>query len=527
MQRIALYSDIHANIVALEAVIADMDAQGMAERYCLGDLAGYGPRPAEVIARVRELGDRVVQGNYDKAICEHHATPGTEFLTPQETLDGAESYAYAVGSVSPADAAFLRGLEPEILLDVEGARILLCHGSPRQVHDVIEADAEPALLAASIDEARADVVCCGHTHSPFHRVVVTADRFLHWVNAGSVGRPRDGDPRATWVELVIGKHEDVLSAASVDTACRRVGTTSMWLATIQHRVAYDVEAVVHDMSAAGLPPTLAAGLRIGLEEHDWEQALAARAAAHAAEAATQVDPAALELARQTCAHGDGICTCVIDDRIVSYEALARLFRGDISEVAVAMRRLRTSMRSCRVSRTVDEATVVATYAAADRSIRTQEGREAVVRERQRLYGEQKGFDPFANVLSPDESTYVSEDPRTCLEVLSQTYREGAFTAPAIGGVKRGPGDIATELSYVGHCLRMAAVGDAGAVVRARRFFIEHLAAWGVLFAVVVSREATDPVVRYAGLALDKFLTCEAATFRHAIPKACELDRTHP
>ena len=77
---------------------------------------------------------------------------------------------------------------------------------------------------------------------------------------------------------------------------------------------------------------------------------------------------------------------------------------------------------------------------------------------------------------------------------------------------------------MGHCLRAAAVGDASGVVRARKFFVEHLATWGVLFAVVVSREAAEPVTRYAGLALDKFLTCEASTFRHAIPAAWTLDR---
>ncbi|MHB1136281.1 MAG: metallophosphoesterase family protein [Coriobacteriia bacterium] len=527
MRRIALYSDIHANIVAFEAVIADMDARGIAERYCLGDLAGYGPRPAEVIARVRELGDRVVQGNYDRAICEHKVTPGTEFFTPQETLDGVESYAYAVASVPPEGAAFLCGLEPEILLEEGGACILLCHGSPLRVNDVVEADAEPAVLAAYIDETHADVVCCGHIHAPFHRVVVTADRFLHWVNAGSVGRPRDGDPRAAWVELVLGEHEEVLTAASADTACRRIGATDVWLSTVHHRVAYDVEVVFHDMLAVGLPPTLAAGLRTGLEEHDWEQALAEQAAAHAAEAVSRVDPAALELARQTCGHDAGLCCCAIDDRVASYEALARLFRGDVSEVAAAIHRLRASMRSCRVSRTVDEVAVVAAYAEADRLIRGQEGREGVVHERQRLYGGQKGFDPFTNVLSPDESTYVSEDPRQCLKLLSRTYRDGAFTAPAIGGGQHSPGDIATELSYMGHCLRMAAAGDAGAVVRARHFFVEHLSTWGVLFAVVVSREAAEPVMRYAGLALDKFLACEAGTFRHAIPESCGLGPARP
>lgn len=521
MRRIALYSDIHSNILALDAVLEDMDAQGLSERYCLGDLVGYGPRPLEVIARVRELGHPVVQGNYDRAICEHHATPGTRYESPQETLDGAESYAYTVASVGPEDAALLCALSPEIRLDINGVRVLLVHGSPRRVNEIVEVDAEPGVLAAHIDGADADVVCCGHVHAPFHRSIVTADRFLHWVNAGSVGRPRDGDPRAAWVELVFGGHEEVLALASADTACRRVGATDVWLSTVIHRVPYDAEAVVHDMVAVGLPNTLAAGLRTGLEEHDWEQAMAAQAAEHVAEATGTADAASVEFAMQTCGHDGGTCTCFIDDRTASYEALARLYRGDITEVAVALRRLRSSMRSCRVTRNVDEEAVREAFEAADVAIRCQEGREAFVRERERLYGGQGEFDPFRNVLSPDEATYVAESPGSALGALESCYQEGRFTAPAIGGLERGPGDIAIELSYMAHCLRMAVAGDATAVVRARKFFVEHLATWAVLFAVVVSRESAEPVMRYAGLALDKFLTCEAATFRHAIPAACE------
>lgn len=179
------------------------------------------------------------------------------------------------------------------------------------------------------------------------------------------------------------------------------------------------------------------------------------------------------------------------------------------------------MRSCRVTRNVDEQAIREAFEAADAAIRTQAGRESLVREREKLYGGQREFDPFRNVLSSDEATYVSEDPVRSIKALESLYREGRFTSPAIGGVERGPGDIATQLSYVAHCLRMAVAGDATAVVRARRFFVEHLATWAVLFAVVVSRESAEPVMRYAGLALDKFLTCEAATFRHAIPAACE------
>lgn len=519
MRRIALYSDVHGNLAALEAVLEDIENQGVSERYCLGDLVGYGPRPVEVVERIRSLGDPVAQGNYDRAISEHHANPGSRYESAQETLDGAESYAYTVSSLSHEHVDFLGRLVASIVLDVDDVRILLCHGSPRRMLEIVEADTPPACLAAHIQEAEVDVVCCGHVHVPFHRSMPTENGVLHWVNAGAVGRPRDGDPRAAWVELVLGTHEEVVAAAPMDIACRRAGRSDRWISTITHRVPYDVEPVVHDMMAAGLPSTLAAALRTGLEEHAWE-ALMAERAAHDAAQTVPPDPARAEYLLQTCGHDEGSCTCAIDDRTASYESLARLFRDDVSGVVVAIRQLRTAMRSCRVSRNVDEQAIREAFGDADRAIRTAEGREAFLEERRRLYGGESGFDPFASVLSPDESTYVSADPDTCVVVLGLTYREGRFTAPAIGGIERGLGDIATELSYMGHCLRMAAAGDPGAAVRARRFFVEHLSTWAVLFAVVVGREAREPVMRYAGLALDKFLTCESATFRHAIPSHC-------
>lgn len=520
MRRIALYSDIHGNLAALEAVLADIEAQGVSERYCLGDLVGYGPRPVEVVERIRDLGDPVTQGNYDRAISEHDATPESRYESPQETLDGAESYAYTVSCLCAEHVDFLGRLATAIVLDVDGVRILMCHGSPRRVTEIVDADTPAASLCAHIQEAGVDVVCCGHVHVPFHRCVPTGNGVLHWVNAGAVGRPRDGDPRPAWVELVVGAHEEVLAAAPMDIACRRAGYGESWISTITHRVAYDVEPVIHDMVVAGLPSTLAAGLRSGLEEHTWGALMAERAAQDVEETAPQ-DAVHAEYLLQTRGHDSGMCTCAIDDRIASYESLARLFRDDVPGVAVAIRQLRTAMRSCRVSRNVDEQAIREAFSDADRAIRTGEGRQAFLEERRRLFGGESGFDPFTNVLSPDESTYVSVNPSTCLVVLGLTYREGGFTAPAIGGIERSTGDIATELSYMGHLLRMAAAGDPPAAVKARRFFVEHLSTWAVLFAVVVGREAREPVMRYAGLALDKFLTCEAATFRHSVPSFCD------
>lgn len=510
MRRIALYSDVHGNVAALEAISADIRDSGLTERYCLGDLVGLGPNPNEAAMLVRAYGDIVIQGNYDRAIGLHLCTPGSEFPTPQEELDGAESYGFTVSETGREVADFLHALPREILLEVDGARLLLCHGTPRLVNGAVGPDARPADVIELVRQAEVDAVFAGHTHVPFHRSYPMPDGVVHWVNAGSVGRPRDGDARAAWVEIVLGEHAEVTGRTPTDTACRRVGDTDLWLGAEIHRVAYDVDAVVREMLVRGLPPTLATGLRTGLEEHD------------AAALTTEPGPPPAEVPAPEdgvlpCGHSRDACTCLFDDRISAYEALARLYRGDITQVAAAVRRLRIAMRTCRVNRHVDEAAILSAFEGADFALRTSNGRTAFEQERERLYGLRTGFDPFTNVLSPQEVTYLSGDVREHLEALEEAYVEASFLVPAIADTIRLPDHISTELSFMAHCLRGAASGDARALERGRQFFSEHLGEWAVLFAVVVGQQAKEPVMRYAGLALDKFLTCEASMFRHAVP----------
>lgn len=511
MRRIALYSDVHGNVAALQAVLDHIEQQGIDERYCLGDLVGLGPWPNEAVLLVKSCGDVAVQGNYDRALSLHLGTPGSDFPTPQEELDGAESYAFTVSEIGSEAAAFLAGLPPSLMLEHEGARIMLCHGAPQNASEGIAPDERPSRIVELARAVCADAVCAGHLHVPFHRSVPDADGVVHWVNAGSAGRPRDGDSRASWVEVVLGGHEEVVGHAPADTACRSVGTSDVWLGTLVHRVPYNVDAVVRDMGLRGLPHTLAVGLRSGLEEHDMPPA--ERAPEDADDEPTLVTEGAPSL---PCGHSAESCTCMFDDRIAAYEALARVYRGDISEVAAAVRRLRISMRGCRINRHVDEAAIVEAFEGADMALRMAAGREAFEVERERLYGLRRGFDPFVNVLSPQETTYLSGDSYAHLAQIEEAYAEAAFLVPEIGPGVRVADHITAELSFMAHCLRAAVSGDDRALQRARLFFTRHLGDWAVLFAVVVGQQATEPVMRYAGLALDKFLACEGSMFRHAI-----------
>lgn len=519
MRRIALYSDVHGNTVALDAVHEQMQQEGLTERYCLGDLVGLGPCPNEAVLAVRSYGDPVVQGNYDRAIGLHLNSPGSEFPTPQEALDGAESYAFTVSEISRETADYLHELPMGIRLEHEGARVVLCHGTPRLVNGAVGPADPPGEVIDVLREANVDAVCAGHTHVPFHRALPVPAGVLHWVNVGSVGRPRDGDPRAAWVELVLGSHAEVVSRAPVDLACRRVGGTDVWLGVLIHRVAYDVDAVVRDLALKELPHTLAAALKTGHEEHDTPAHDQLRAPSAVTEVGVTVpdEPAPLP-----CGHSRSGCTCMYDERTAAYDALARMYRGDIAEVAAAVRRLRVAMRGCRVNRHVDEAAILAAYEGADLAFRSSVGRKAFEAERERLYGLRESFDPFVNVLSPDEVTYLSGDVQEHLEAIEALYAEASFTVPEIASGVRSPGHISTELSFMAHCLRGASAGDGRALERARVFFTEHLAEWAVLFAVVVGQQAREPVMRYAGLALDKHLTCEGSMFRYSLPEHEEL-----
>ncbi|MRR13565.1 hypothetical protein EG835_14190 [bacterium] len=199
-----------------------------------------------------------------------------------------------------------------------------------------------------------------------------------------------------------------------------------------------------------------------------------------------------------------------------------MYRGDVNEVAAAVRRLRVAMRGCRVNRHVDEAAILKAYEGADRAFRTSAGRMAFEVERERLCGTRGRFDPFANVLSPEEITYLSGNTAEHLAAIEKLYVEGSFGVPELADGVRVCDHISTELSFMAHCLRGASAGDGRALERARVFFTEHLAEWGVLFAVVVAQQAREPVMRYAGLALDKLLTCEGPNFRYAVPDIAEI-----
>jgi len=258
MRRFALISDIHGNLPALDAALADIETHGLGSAtYCLGDLVGYGPDPAGVIERIRSLRIPTIRGNYDNGVGNRRGECGCYYATDQARQDGAASYAFTEGALSDEDHVWLSALPDEIRLEVEGLRVLLAHGSPRKINEYLLPDRTDAQLIRLAVQANADLVCVGHVHVPYHRAMTAADgRRIHYISAGSVGKPKDGDSRAGWVEVAIGSREEVCALVTEDDAASAAGEVDTWIGVVGHRVGYDIETVSAAMRHVGLPETL-------------------------------------------------------------------------------------------------------------------------------------------------------------------------------------------------------------------------------------------------------------------------------
>ena len=197
--RIAIFGDVHGNSAATAATLAAIDAEKPDAVYCLGDLVGYGARPNETIALVRERGIPTIMGNYDDGVGFDRDECGCAYKDAGERERGQQSLFWARAIVTDDHKAYLRNLLPEIRLEVEGVRLRLVHGSPRRMNEYLFEVRDPASLARIAKMADGDVLAFGHTHKPWTRDI----EGVRFVNAGSAGKPKDGDPRACWALLTV------------------------------------------------------------------------------------------------------------------------------------------------------------------------------------------------------------------------------------------------------------------------------------------------------------------------------------
>jgi predicted phosphodiesterase len=244
--RYALISDVHANLPALDAVLADVAARGADATYHLGDLVGYAPWPNEVVARIAAAGVAGVSGNYDSTVAAGAPHCGCRYEDPVQEAQSHESYAWTRANVSEETRAILASLPFRIDLrpaggHAPGPKVVLVHGTPTLNTLYWTEDRDDAFCRKMAEHAGArggDVICFGHTHRPWTRVVDG----IRFVNTGSVGRPKDGDWRAGYVLLDVG-----------------AGSSSVEFM----RVAYDVERAMEAIRASTLPHAFAEYLRSG------------------------------------------------------------------------------------------------------------------------------------------------------------------------------------------------------------------------------------------------------------------------
>lgn len=237
MEHITIFGDIHANLPALKAVLEDIKARGLANLYCLGDLVGYGTSPNEVVELIRAHDIPTIMGNYDQGVGNSSDDCGCAYKTPEARALGDRSIAWTNAHTSEENRAFLRALPLRIPLRLGDLRAMLVHGSPRKVNEYLYADRPDSSFERLLDLVGSDVLVCGHTHLPYHKVLPSG---RHVINAGSVGKPKDGDPRAGYV---------VLRASGRNLTVEFL------------RVAYDVEQAAQAIEATDMPDEFAAMLR--------------------------------------------------------------------------------------------------------------------------------------------------------------------------------------------------------------------------------------------------------------------------
>lgn len=246
--KIALLGDIHANLPALEAVLGDIDTHTDVDTILhVGDLVGYGPWPNETVALIWERRIPGVAGNYDSTVATNHEHCGCRYENPHQEELSHRSYEWTKSQVWAETRRFLAALP--FRLDVRpsgghtsGAQLIVVHGAPTRNTLYLDADRQDEFLATMAQKAAAregDLLGFGHTHIPWRREV----RGVHFLNVGSVGKPKDGDWRAAYALVEFSGQGSPASEIV--------------------RVEYDLDRVTAAIQESGLPEEFAELLRTG------------------------------------------------------------------------------------------------------------------------------------------------------------------------------------------------------------------------------------------------------------------------
>ncbi len=234
--KFAILGDVHGNIEALRSAYDAARQSGAEKIYHLGDLGGYSPFVNEVVAFMRAHAIEGVQGNYDEAGANDREHCGCRSEEPLQEEMAHRSFAWTKAHVSPESKAYMRDLPVEIKFTVEGKKVWLFHATPKKNNLYWFEDRPEKFFHEMAEKGNADIMVYGHTHKPYRKDF--GDKIF--INAGSVGKPKDGDPRACVTLL--------------DITSENVKVEFL-------RVPYDVQRAAQAIIANGLPPYFAERLR--------------------------------------------------------------------------------------------------------------------------------------------------------------------------------------------------------------------------------------------------------------------------
>ncbi len=240
--RFAVFSDMHANLPAMKAVAQHITAGTYDGVYCLGDFGGYAAEPNEVQQAVAQMGCPCIMGNYDDGVGHNRNDCGCQYVKPLDVAMSEISFRWTREHTTDANKTWLRTLPAHLRVEVEGRRVLFCHGSPiSNTEYLFESRSDGYLRQFTTGgkyDAHSDVIVFGHTHVPYNRIV----NGVQFINTGSVGRPKDGDIRAGYSAITFQR-------GNVEVE--------------QVRLDYDIDLTCRNIISAGLPSYFAEYLKSG------------------------------------------------------------------------------------------------------------------------------------------------------------------------------------------------------------------------------------------------------------------------
>lgn len=239
-RRIAVFGGIYNNSLALREMLADARRRAVDAIFCLGDLGGFGPHPDRVYPLLREAGVHVMQGNYDASLAGGRDDCGCGYTDPRDNHFARISYVYTYRNTSAPNRAWLRTLPAGFRTRLGERRLLMCHGSPRQVNEFLwESTTPDGLVRATLAAHDADVLLCTHTGIKWRRDLGDG---RHAVNVGVIGRPENDGSTSVWYTLLTAGPELAVEFVPVH---------------------YDHEALAREIEREGLPPEFAETIRTG------------------------------------------------------------------------------------------------------------------------------------------------------------------------------------------------------------------------------------------------------------------------